>query len=50
MALPYALLIGLRYTRAKRRNHFISFLSLLSLLRIRLGVSTQKVDNKKKKD
>ena len=25
MALPYELLIGLRYTRAKRRNHFISF-------------------------
>jgi lipoprotein-releasing system permease protein len=28
MALPYELLIGLRYTRAKRRNHFISFISI----------------------
>ena len=28
MALPYELLIGLRYTRAKRRNHFISFISV----------------------
>ncbi|GJM07437.1 MAG: lipoprotein ABC transporter [marine bacterium B5-7] len=30
--------IGLRYTRAKRRNHFISFISLSSLLGIALGV------------
>ncbi len=38
MALPYELLIGLRYTRAKRRNHFISFISLISMLGIGLGV------------
>jgi lipoprotein-releasing system permease protein len=35
---PYELLIGLRYTRAKRRNHFISFISLISMLGIALGV------------
>ena len=30
--------IGLRYTRAKRRNHFISFISLIAMLGITLGV------------
>jgi lipoprotein-releasing system permease protein len=35
---PYELWIGLRYTRAKRRNHFISFISLVSMLGIALGV------------
>ncbi len=35
---PYELFIGLRYTRAKRRNHFISFISLISMLGITLGV------------
>jgi lipoprotein-releasing system permease protein len=30
--------IGLRYTRAKRRNHFISFISLVSMLGIGIGV------------
>ncbi|MDQ5915680.1 MAG: lipoprotein-releasing system permease protein, partial [Pseudomonadota bacterium] len=39
MALPYELLIGLRYTRAKRRNHFISFISLISMLGVALGVA-----------
>ena len=39
MALPYEILIGLRYTRAKRRNHFISFISLISMLGIGLGVA-----------
>jgi lipoprotein-releasing system permease protein len=38
-ALPYELLIGLRYTRAKRRNHFISFISLISMFGIALGVA-----------
>ncbi len=33
------LFIGLRYTRAKRRNHFISFISLTSMLGIALGVT-----------
>ena len=36
---PYELLIGLRYTRAKKRNHFISFISLISLLGITLGMT-----------
>ena len=37
--MPYELFIGLRYTRAKRRNHFISFISLISMLGIALGVA-----------
>ncbi len=37
--LPYELLLGLRYTRAKRRNGFISFISLSSMLGIALGVT-----------
>jgi lipoprotein-releasing system permease protein len=36
--LPYELLIGLRYTHAKRRNHFISFISIVSMAGIALGV------------
>ena len=36
---PYELFIGLRYTRAKRRNHFISFISLVSILGVALGVA-----------
>ena len=39
MNLPYELLIGLRYTRAKRRNHFISIISLISMGGIALGVT-----------
>ena len=38
MFKPLELYIGLRYTRAKRRNHFISFISLISMLGITLGV------------
>lgn len=38
MIKPLSLFIGLRYTRAKRRNHFISFISLASMLGIALGV------------
>jgi lipoprotein-releasing system permease protein len=37
--LPYELLIGLRYTRAKRRNRFVSFISLISMLGVGLGVA-----------
>lgn len=37
--LPYELLLGLRYTRAKRRNGFISFISLSSMIGIALGVT-----------
>jgi lipoprotein-releasing system permease protein len=39
----YELFVGLRYTRAKKRltgrNHFISFISLISMLGIALGVA-----------
>ncbi|TVP91683.1 MAG: lipoprotein-releasing ABC transporter permease subunit [Pseudomonadaceae bacterium] len=38
MFRPLPLFIGLRYTRAKRRNHFISFISLISMLGLTLGV------------
>ena len=37
--MRYELLVGLRYTRAKRRNHFISFISLISMAGIALGVA-----------
>jgi lipoprotein-releasing system permease protein len=36
---PLELYIGLRYTRAKRRNHFISFISLVSMLGVALGIT-----------
>ncbi len=39
MFTPYEVFVGLRYTRAKRRNHFISFISLTSMLGIALGVT-----------
>jgi lipoprotein-releasing system permease protein len=40
MQNPYELYAGLRYTRAKRRNHFISFISAASMICIALGVAT----------
>lgn len=39
MFKPLSLYIGLRYTRAKRRNGFISFISLTSMIGIALGVA-----------
>lgn len=39
MIRPLEVFIGLRYTRAKRRNHFISFISLISMFGIALGVT-----------
>ena len=39
MFRPLELYIGLRYTRAKRRNHFISFISLISIMGVGLGVA-----------
>ena len=39
MFTPYELCVGLRYTRAQRRNHFISFISLTSMLGIALGAT-----------
>ncbi|MBU6504623.1 MAG: lipoprotein-releasing ABC transporter permease subunit [Betaproteobacteria bacterium] len=35
----FEITVGLRYTRAKRRNHFISFISLISMAGIGLGVA-----------
>lgn len=40
MHKPLSVFIGLRYLRAKRQNHFISFISLISMLGIALGVTT----------
>ncbi|HUN67214.1 MAG TPA: lipoprotein-releasing ABC transporter permease subunit [Burkholderiales bacterium] len=37
--MRYEFLVGLRYTRAKRRNHFISFISAISMAGIALGVA-----------
>jgi len=39
MFRPLELYIGLRYLRAKRRNQFISFISMSSMLGITLGVT-----------
>ncbi len=39
MYQPLSVFIGLRYLRAKRRNHFISFISLISMGGIALGVT-----------
>ncbi|MGI9289251.1 MAG: lipoprotein-releasing ABC transporter permease subunit [Pseudomonadales bacterium] len=39
MFKPLPFFIGMRYTRAKRRNQFVSFVSLVSLLGMILGVA-----------
>jgi lipoprotein-releasing system permease protein len=39
MFKPLSLYIGLRYIRAKRRNQFISFIALVSVVGIALGVA-----------
>ena len=39
MFRPISLYIGLRYTRAQRRSHFVSFISMVSMLGIALGVT-----------
>lgn len=39
MIRPLSLAIGLRYIRAKRRTHFISFITLSSMIGIALGVA-----------
>jgi len=39
MIRPFELFVGLRYTRAKRRNLFISFISLISILGIVVGIT-----------
>ena len=38
MFKPFACYIGLRYTRAKKKNHFVSFISFTSMFGIGLGV------------
>ena len=39
MFKPLSIFIGLRYTAAKRSNHFISFISMASMLGLMLGVA-----------
>jgi lipoprotein-releasing system permease protein len=36
---PYELFIGLRYTRARQRSRFISFISMVSVVGIALGIT-----------
>lgn len=38
MFRPLSIFIGARYTRAKRRNHYISFISATSMIGLALGV------------
>lgn len=38
MFKPLPLFIGLRYTRSRKKNHFVSFISLSSMLGIGMGV------------
>jgi lipoprotein-releasing system permease protein len=40
MHKPLEAFIGFRYLRAKRQNHFISFISLISMLGIAVGITT----------
>lgn len=35
---PFSIFVGLRYTKAKRRSHFVSFISFTSMLGLVLGV------------
>ena len=39
MISQYEAMIGLRYVRARRRNHFISFISMSSMIGVALGVA-----------
>ena len=39
MYRPFSFFIGFRYLRAKKRNHFISFISAISFLGVALGVA-----------
>jgi lipoprotein-releasing system permease protein len=36
---PISFYIGLRYTKAKKRSHFVSFISLVSIIGIALGIT-----------
>ena len=39
MFRPLELFVGLRYLRAKRRNHFISFISIIAVFSLALGIT-----------
>ena len=39
MFKPLELFVGLRYLRAKRRNHFISFISIIAVFSLALGIT-----------
>ncbi len=39
MIRPYEIFIGLRYTRARRRHRIVSFISLISIVGITLGIA-----------
>ncbi len=39
MIRPYEIFIGLRYTRARRRHRIISFISLISIIGISVGIA-----------
>ena len=39
MFRPLEIFIGLRYLRARRRNRFVSFISLMSLIGVAVGVA-----------
>ena len=39
MSMPYELFIGLRYLKAKRKQSFISVISLISILGVMVGVA-----------
>ena len=38
MLKPFSVFVGLRYTLARKRNFFLSFVSLISMLGVSLGV------------
>jgi len=40
MRQPFTLAIGLRYTRSRRRSGFVSFITLISVVGIALGITT----------
>ena len=40
MNLPFSFFVGLRYTRARKRSGFVSFIALVSMAGIALGVAT----------
>ncbi len=39
MFRPLEIYLGLRYTRAKRKNHFVSFISFISMIGMALGIT-----------